>query len=668
MVIKENPKQLISLNNALIAIVAITVAAFIPTFSNSYVFWDDPEYILHNPLMTASLKEVFTTPYLSNYHPLTILVYTLEHHLWSSNLLGYHCVSLFLHICNSLLVFFFIYYLLNKKNILIPLGTALLFSIHPMHVESVAWASELKDVLYSFFFLGALVCYVLYMQNNRQLKYLFYAFTLFLLSLISKGQAVTLPLCFLLVDYFLNRKLSYKILLDKIPFFALSVIFGLLAIKFQGPEEIHNNSEYFQRFLWGGYGLSLYLYKFILPIHLSGLYPYPLNPDRSMPTFVYIIPIFTTTLLIFLFWFFRKNKFVLFGLLFFLANIFTLLKFIPVGDAIVADRYSYIPYIGLFFVVAYGFHKLLNNPKYKASKNAIRYGGIAIILLLSSLTWARVSVWKDTFSFWGDAIKKNATYWRPYYCIGQEYYDHDNFPQAVQYFTGAIKNDRFCPPLVYMWRGVTYMEQLHNVDSALVDFKKVLDFPNKQDPSQIQGRLNLGLAYYRKNMFDSALKVYSELITMDPQQPTAYFQRGLVYQYSKTPQPELALADYSKAIEMNPNYTMAYLNRGSLYVDLLNKYDLAIADFNKTSELDPTNTDAIVNKGIAYYRKGDFDEALRIYNSAPGNLNDHGKIFYLKALSYAGKKDYANAIQNAETAQKMGLGIDPSILQQWKSK
>ncbi|HTA26353.1 MAG TPA: tetratricopeptide repeat protein, partial [Bacteroidia bacterium] len=187
-------------------------------------------------------------------------------------------------------------------------------------------------------------------------------------------------------------------------------------------------------------------------------------------------------------------------------------------------------------------------------------------------------------------------------------------------------------------------------------------------PSQIQGRLNLGLAYYRKNMYDDAIKIYTELIHMDSLEPTAYFQRALAYHYGNPPQPELALADYSKAIQLNPANAMAYLNRGSLYVDQFNKYDLAIADFNKTLELDPANTDAIVNKGIAYYRKEDFDEALRLYNSVPGNLNDRGKIFYLKALSYAGKNEYTNALQNAETAQKMGLTIDPAILQQWKSK
>ncbi len=671
MPVKEIPKQLISFRKALIAIVAITVIAFLPTFKNGYVFWDDPEYILHNPLMTAPLKVVFfssSSYYLANYHPLTILVYTFEHSFFGSDMMGYHAVSLLLHIFNSLFTFFFVYYLLGRKNTMIPFITALLFAVHPMHVESVAWASELKDVLYTFFFLASLVCYVFYMQNGRQIKYIIYALVLYLFSLISKGQAVTLPLCFFLVDFFLKRKWSFSLISDKIPFLILSVAFGIIAIKAQASSITSNVSEIFQTFFWGCYGLCLYLFKFILPVNLSGLYPYPINPDRSLPLIVYIAPVIIVVLLFVVLRMLRHNRFVIFGILFFLANIFTVLKFIPVGDAIIADRYTYIPYIGLFFAAGYGFNKLLTNPLYKPYKKAVQYGGIAVLVTLSSLTFARTMVWKDSFSFWGDAIQKNKTYWRPYYCIGQEYYDRGDYASAIKYFTEGIENDKYCPPTVYMWRGTTYLEKVNKVDSAIADFKTVLDFGNKSDPSQIDGRFNLGLAYYRKGMFDDALKIYTELITMVPGETPAYLQRGLVYQYGNQPQPQLALADYNKAIGMDPNYTSAYLNRGSLYVDKLGNYDAGIADFNKTLELDPTNTDAVIDKGIAYYKKNDFDEALNNYNSLGAKIHGNGRVYYLKALAYAGKKDYADAEQNAVQAQSLGITVDAALLQEWKSK
>jgi len=668
---KQTSIQGISVKAAILAIVAVVFVSFLPTFRNGYVFWDDPDYILHNPLMTAPLKVVFSLPagyYLANYHPLTILVYTLEHSFFGSSMMGYHGISLLLHIFNSLLVFCFIYFLLSKKNVIIPFVTALLFGVHPMHAESVAWASELKDVLYTFFFLASLICYVLYLQKNRQLKYLGFALVLYLLSLISKGQAVTLPLCFLLVDLFYKRKVALNLVVDKIPFFILSGIFGVIAMKAQSSSIMSDTSQIFQTFFWGFYGLCLYLFKFILPINLSGLYPYPLAANRGIPIIVYAAPAFIAILAFIIYRFFRRDKLVVFGALFFFFNIVTVLKFVPVGDAIIADRYSYIPYIGLFFIVGYTFNKLLNNPTYKPNKKVIEYSGISLLLVLSSLTWARTRVWKDSYSFWGDAIEKNENYWRAYYCIGQEYYNKGDYPSAIKYFTGGIKNDKYCPPTVYMWRGITYLDKVHQIDSAIADFKKVLDFGNKADPSQLDGRLDLGLAYFRKGMYDDALNIYNELIAMAPNIPTAYFQRGLIYQYGNHPQSQLALADYNKAIEMAPNYTIAYLNRGSLYIDAFNKYDLGIADFNKVLELEPSNIDAIINKGIAYYKQGNFVEALNNYNQVIGKAQGNGRIYFLVAIAYAGKGDYTQALQNAGQAQKRGVNMDANLLQQWQAK
>lgn len=670
MATRQTPSQGISVKAAIITIIAVTFVAFLPTFRNSYVLWDDPDYIFHNPLMTAPLKVIFSSQgyYLSNYHPLTILVYTLEHKLWGDNMFGYHTVSLLFHLANCVLVFFFIYHLLSKKNVMIPFITALLFGVHPMHVESVAWASELKDVMYTFFFLTALICYVLYLQNGRRLKYLIYAFVLYIVSLLSKGQAVTLPLCFLLVDFFFKRKFSAKMVNEKIPFFILSLIFGVIAVKAQGSAVVYNYSDIFHTPFWGTYALCMYLIKFILPIHLSGLYPYPSTPDRTIPIIVYLSPIAIITLGVVIYKLFRHSRFVMFGILFFVANIFTVLKFIPVSDAIIAERYSYIPYIGLFFIVGYGFSKLLNNPAYRPKKKFIQYGGMGLLVVLASLTWARTMVWKDSFSFWDDAIKKDSGYWRAYYCLGEECYNRGDYAAAIKYFTEAMDNDKYCPPLVYMWRGVDYLEKMHNTDAAIADFQKVLGFPNKTDPSQLDGRRDLGLAYYRKGRYEDALKMYNELLQMSPNDEVAYFQRGLVYQYETHPQPQLALADYTRAIQLNPNDPDPYMNRGSLYVDQLGQYDSGIADFNKVLELTPGNIDAYANKGIAYFRKSDYQDALNTYKLALQRDGNNGRVYYLESVAYAGEKNFADAIQAAQQAQRLGIKMDPAYIQNWQSK
>ncbi len=668
MATKEIAKKGISVKTALIAIIALTFIAFLPTFSNGYVLWDDPEYILNNTLMNAPLKVVFSSYYVANYHPLTILFLTLEHKFFGADMMGYHAISLLLHLANTSLVFFFIYYLLGKKNVMIPLITALLFGVHPMHVESVAWASELKDVLYSLFFLASLICYVLYMQNGKQLEYLGYAFVLYLVSLFSKGQAVTLPLCFLLIDYLFKRKLSVAMITEKIPFFILSVIFGIVAIKAQGGAIVYNYSDRLHALLFGLYALCMYLLKFIWPVNLSGLYPYPTTPERLVPFMVYAAPVIILIVAGTVYVLFRRNRFAIFGLLFFVANIITVLKFIPVADAIIADRYSYISYIGLFFVLGYGFNKLITNPAYKPNRKTIEYGGIAVILLLTTMTWARTRVWKDSFTFWGDAVKKDSGYWRGYYCMGQESFEKGDYPSAITYFTEGIENDKYCPPTVYMWRGLTYLDKTHNIDAAIADFKKVLDFGNKVDPSQLDGRLDLGLAYYRKGMYADALKEYNELIAMAPGYVNAYFQRGLVYQYSTPPQLQLALADYTKTIELTPNDADAYLNRGTLYVDALNQLDQGIADFNKVLELAPGNLDAVINKGIAYYKKGNYSESINMYTQALTKTTDNGRLFYLEALVYAAENNFAKALQLAQQAQMGGTKVNAALLQEWQAK
>lgn len=667
MEIKEKGKKGISVHVSLMAIIVITFIAFLPIIKNGYVFLDDPDYVLNNPLMSASLKTIFTSFYLDNYHPLTILVYTLEHNFFNSEMMGYHFVSLLLHISNSLLVFFFIYYLLDKKNTVIPMITSLLFGIHPIHIESVAWASELKDVLYAFFFLLSLVSYVLFVQKEKGIKYLLYSFGFYILSLLSKGQAVTLPLCLLLIDYFLKRKLKSKMLFEKIPFFILSMVFGIIAIIAQSGSPTHQKYN-FHNIFWGFYAMILYLFKFVLPVRLSGIYPYPFDTDLSIPAFVYFSPVIFVTLFIVVFAFFRKNVYVIFGTVFFLANIFTLVKFIKVGDAIIADRYSYISFIGLFFVTGYGGWRLINLTENYRIKNIIQFAGVLLIIILSTLTWSRTLIWKNSYTFWGDVSNKYNYYWRPYYCLGQMEYEKGNYKSAINYYSLAIEKDKYCPPLVYLWRGRTYFAKIMNYDSAIADLNRVLAFGNKKDPTQTEGRWELSLAYYRKGKFDDALKICNELIAMDSNDSKAYLQRALIYENGNHPQIQWALNDFKRTLQIDPKNKSAYLNRGSLYVDNLGEYDAGIADFSKVLELDPANTDAVLSKGIAYYRMENYEQALNSFTSLVDREHDNGNLFYLIALSWSGKKNYTKALQYARQAQKAGYTINAELLKKWESQ
>ena len=202
----------------LAAILLITFLIYIPILNNGFV-WDDLGYIKNNALIhNFDLKKIFSQNVLGNYHPLTILVLAIEYKFFGLDLTGYHAVNTFFHLANTALVFYVIYLLVN--NSAIALLTSFLFGIHPLHVESVAWAAELKDLLYTFFLLGSFVFYLKFINQSKKL-FLIVSVVLFLLSLLSKAMAASFPAVLFLADFFLNRRFTTKTILEKAPYFIL---------------------------------------------------------------------------------------------------------------------------------------------------------------------------------------------------------------------------------------------------------------------------------------------------------------------------------------------------------------------------------------------------------------------------------------------------------------
>lgn len=335
---------------ALAAILLISFISYLPVLHNNFINWDDPEYIKNNPLVTAfDLKGIFSTFILGNYHPFTILVYSLEYHLFGLNPAGYHAVNLLFHLGNIILVFYAVFLLSDKMTT--ALIASLLFGIHPLHVESIAWAAELKDVLYCMFFLSSYIFYLKYI-NGSQRRYYWYAILFFLASLLSKAMAVSLPLVFLLTDYFKGRKIDKKNLLEKAPFFLLSIIFGLIAIKAQksfGYTELETVLTFPQRMVFAVYSFVNYLVKLVLPLDLSVFYAYPENESGIfIPGYFFLYVLSFMAVVIYLAYTQRFTRKVIFGLGFFTLTILMVLQLLPVGKAMMAERYSYIPSIGIF--------------------------------------------------------------------------------------------------------------------------------------------------------------------------------------------------------------------------------------------------------------------------------------------------------------------------------
>ena len=267
---------------ALFIIILISFIAYAPALQNGFV-WDDDDYVRNNLLIQSiDLKEIFSQSLMGNYHPLTILVYSFEYHFFGLKESGYHAINLIFHFLNIILVFYAVYLLCEKFPV--ALVASLLFGIHPIHVESVAWVSELKDLLYTFFFLSAYIYYLKYLKDRQKIFY-FYSLLFLLLSLLSKAMAASFPLVLILTDYFKGNKINTKTLLEKIPFFALSLILGVVAVYAQketGATDI-TVFPFPQRIVFACYGFIAYLLKLVLPLQLCAYYAYPIKTGSEVP-------------------------------------------------------------------------------------------------------------------------------------------------------------------------------------------------------------------------------------------------------------------------------------------------------------------------------------------------------------------------------------------------
>lgn len=549
---------------SILIVLCITFIAFLPSLHNSFVNWDDDIYVYSNNLIKSlswnNVTYLFTSwfnYYL--YHPLTLVSLAVDYHFFKLNPQGYHVTNLVLHLLNCVLVFWFILLLAEsvKRRAessvhslsanLYPLTaafiTALLFGIHPLRVESVAWVAERKDVLYTFFFLGSLISYVYFVAGKW--KYYGLSLGLFVLSIISKPTAISLPVILVLIDYFNERKFSKNTVIEKIPFFVVSIIIGIVTIVAQNSGKSNYLSfTVFENILISFNGFLMYLTKTVFPVNLSCVYPYPDKVENMFPLIFYISPFIVMILVGIVLSSIKYTRKIVWGSLFFLFTIGPVLKYLPIGEGMIAERYTYVPLIGLFYLMSEGIVWINQNFKIKNQKlrNILFLVVLGLIIgTLSVLTWQRCKVWENGFTLWSDVIK--------------------NYPE----YSKAYNN-----------RGNIYLSR-NEYDNAITDYNRALEL--NQNYAKVFN--NRGNAYRRKKEYGKAVSDYNRALELDPNCEEAYNNRGNVYlikeEYDK------ALADYNKALSLDPNITQIYYNRGIIY--LINKdYTKAQADIKKFKE------------------------------------------------------------------------------------
>jgi tetratricopeptide (TPR) repeat protein len=611
---------------ALIAVV--TLVSFFSCLDNDFVNWDDNFYVTENRLIKnlswSNTMEIFFSSALASYVPLVTLSFSIEYALWGLDPFGYHLTNLMLHIGNSLVVFVLV---LRLSRYLLPaLVAALLFGVHPLHVESVAWVSERKDMLSTLFFLGALLCYLKYRETSRARFYVL-SLAAFVLSLLSKAMAITLPLILILSDYRSGRSWNRRLLLEKVPFLLISVLFAIVEILGQHSGKGLNPrvfalGENVQIALWG---VVFYLRKSLAPVGLSAYYPYPAEISLLLPAF-FLPPMILLGLAVGVWVSRRYTREVVFGSLFCLMTLLPVLKFVPFGrDFVAADRYMYIPSIGVFYLVGIAVHWAANREtRWERAKAAALTALVSLtVLTFSVLTWKRCDVWQDSESFWLSVLADNPDLAVAHNNLGNFYRETGRLDAAIDRYRKALALD---PAYAYAHNnlGLVYSRR-GRLDAAIEEYKKALAF----DSTYALAHNNLGNAYEKKGRLDEAFREYEKALALDPTLAKAYNNLGNIHQ--RTGLLDAAIVYYEKALALDPSLTYTHYNLGVSY-EKKGRLDAAVGEYEETLRSDPTFALAHFRAGNIWDLKGDLKQAISYYEQAM-TLDPKQRVFYYRLAS-----------------------------------
>jgi tetratricopeptide (TPR) repeat protein len=607
----------------LAAVCAIAFAAFEPSLRNGFTNWDDPGYVTETALIRdlsyPGLKAMATTFVEGNYHPLTMLSLAIDYHRFQLDARGYHLTNVVLHTLNTGLALWFA--LLLSGSLPIAAVAALFFGIHPLHVESVAWISERKDVLYAMFYLGACIAYLFFVRRGRFAgAYYGGALVLFLLSLLSKGMAVTLPVALLLIDAYRGRPLTLRSVIEKAPFLLLSLLFGVIAVVAQREKgAIQPVALYpFQhRLLFAAYGAVAYLGKALIPLKLSAFYPYPASGAGSLPVIFYVSPLISALIAFGAYLARKRAPLVTFAAAFYLLTVTLVLQLLPVGSALIADRYTYLPYLGVGLALGYAFVRLLGRSPTRRALVALLFVGFGAALLGAAR--ARCATWKDNTSLWTDVIRK--------------------YPRVT---------------VAYNNLGLTY-KQHGDLGRAMAQLEKVLAI----DPYDADALCNRGNCLFLTGQHDSALVSLDRALTRRPRFPVGYNSRGAIY-FSRGDY-QRAVNDFDRAVALKRDYPEAYLNRANA-LSVLGRYAQALPDYDVYLKFDPRNGRAHYWRGLANAATGSREAAVADYGRAievDPRLGD-AHLARSRVLDALGRPD--QAWRDAMDARALGVQVDDAYL------
>jgi tetratricopeptide (TPR) repeat protein len=542
-------------------LVAATLAVYNPVNRNAFVNFDDDHYITGNPHVLSGLnwdtvKWAFTNYYEANWHPLTWLSHALDAQLFGLNPVGHHYTNVVLHALNAVLLFL----LLQSATGFTwrSLMVAALFALHPVNVESVAWASERKNVLSMMFLLLALYAYGWYARRPAVGRYMLVA-GLFACGLMSKPQVITLPFLLLLWDYWpLGRYGSAGespagqpatmpvLLLEKLPLFLMSLASAVVTMQAQkAGGAIHSAIIYpFRLRLENAIvSYSRYIGKAFWPTQLSPLYPHPLDLLRFWQVIASAIFLLLATTLVIRN---RRHGYLVTGWFWFLGALVPMIGLVQVGEQAMADRYAYLPFVGLFVMVCWGASEWAETKKIPIAGLAVP--ALAVLAALGALTYRQIGYWRNSETLWSYALRVTSVRsYKAHFNLAVTYDAEGRYDQAVEQFREAI-DPRDDDPRIHLGLGI-YDQRHGHAQEAIGEFEAVLRL-SSDGAMRADAFSNLGSAYRELHDYARAKESFAAALQIDPNKAAALVGMGLLAQ--KSGDFEEAIGEYSHAMSIEP--------------------------------------------------------------------------------------------------------------------
>ncbi len=642
-----------------VVLVLATFIAFEQVRRSGFVY-DDNQYVTQNPrvygrITRESVVWAFTSTYAGNWHPLTWLSHMLDCELFGLNPLWHHLTSLLFHIANTLLLF----WVLKRMTGAVwrSAFVAAVFALHPLHVESVAWVTERKDVLSGFFCMLTMAAYIRYAERPGIGRFLL-VFLVLGLGLMAKPMLVTLPFVLLLLDYWPLGRLqlgqqnegkalpysesakagyqistTYRLIGEKIPLFvlvAVSSVITFIAQQSAGAMKLMENVPLNLRIANALISYLSYIGKMIYPGRLAVLYPHPAD---SLPMWQLVVSFVMLAAITAGVIYVARRRYLTVGWLWYLGTLVPVIGLVQVGEQALADRYTYLPSIGIFIMVAWGAVELLAKWRYRKMTLGVSEGLLLIALLIC--TRAQVRYWQNSLTLYEHTLAVTENNYIIHNNYGNALHEKGRLDKAVTHFNEALRI-RSDYPDAHVNLGVALVNR-GKVDEAITHFKEAL----RINPNFAGAYSNLGSALTRQGRLDEAIVHFTKALQVKPDFAEAHNNYGNAMR--EKGQPDEAVAHFNEALRIRPDYQEAHVNLGMVLVSR-GKVGEAIAHFTEALRINPNFAGAHSNLGGALALQGKLDEAI---------------AHFTKALQI--KPDFADAHNNLGTALARQGKLDEAI-------